>query len=337
MEKILEVKDLNVSFKTYAGLVKAVRGVNFYVNKGEVVAVVGESGCGKTVTSKSILGLLPEDNVVISKDSSINVNGENILKYSKKQWQNYRGNKAAMIFQDAQASLNPTMKIGKQITEVLLNHKNISKEDAIKEAIEMLKLVGIPYPEKRFNQYPHEFSGGMKQRVMIAIGLACKPKLLVADEPTTALDVTIQAQILELIKELKDRLGTSVIIITHDLGVVAGIAERVVVMYGGKVVESGAARDIFYKSKHPYTKALLNAAPRLDSENKGILKSIPGIPPDLLNPPVGCAFAARCEYCMEVCKEKQPEKYSFEKGHEASCWLHHELAPATDINGKGER
>ncbi|MGL4773648.1 MAG: ABC transporter ATP-binding protein [Clostridium sp.] len=336
MDKLLEVKDLRVSFKTYAGTVQAVRGVNFHVNKGEVLAIVGESGCGKTVTSKSLLNLLPPDNSVIGEGSELVFEGENILKYNEKEWRSFRGDKAAMIFQDALTSLNPTMKIGKQIAENLIEHKNMTKQQAMDEAIRLLKLVGIPNPESRVNQYPHEFSGGMRQRAMIAIALACTPKLLIADEPTTALDVTIQAQILELIKDLKDRLNTSVILITHDLGVVAGLADRIVVMYGGKVVESGVSREVFYNTKHPYTKTLLKAVPRLDLKNKEELIAIPGTPPDLLNPPVGCPFAARCNYAMAICRKHEPSGYKFDKEHEAFCWLHHEYAPNTEFTAKEE-
>ncbi|MGL5152501.1 MAG: ABC transporter ATP-binding protein [Clostridium sp.] len=336
MERLLDVKDLRVSFKTYAGVVQAVRGVNFHIDKGEVLAIVGESGCGKTVTSKSLLNLLPPDNTIIGENSELVFEGENILKFSEKEWRGFRGEKAAMIFQDALTSLNPTMKVGKQISENLIEHKNMSKEEAKNEAIKLLKLVGIPNPESRVDQYPHEFSGGMRQRVMIAIALACTPKLLIADEPTTALDVTIQAQILELIKDLKDRLNTSVILITHDLGVVAGLADRIVVMYGGKVVETGIAREVFYNTKHPYTKTLLKAVPRLDLKNKEELIAIPGTPPDLLNPPVGCPFAARCNYAMPICKKQEPSVSKFDKEHEAYCWLHHEYAPKTEFTAKEE-
>ena len=250
---ILEVKNLRVSYHTYAGEVKAVRGVSFDLKKGEALAIVGESGCGKSVTAKSIMGLIKGPQGEIKKDSEILYNGVNILDYSKKQWQEYKGGECAIIFQDALASLNPTMRVGKQIMENLMAHKHMDRQTAAKEAVEMLRRVGIPEPEKRVKQYPHQFSGGMRQRVMIAIAFACDPKLLICDEPTTALDVTIQSQILDIIKELQKTHDTSVIMITHDLGVVANIAQEIAVMYSGVIVEKGNSRDIFYHPKHPYT------------------------------------------------------------------------------------
>ena len=265
---ILEVNNLRVSYHTYAGEVKSVRGVTFSLNKGEALAIVGESGCGKSVTAKSIMGLIKAPQGEIKKDSEILYNGTNILNYDKKQWKNYKGGECAIIFQDALASLNPTMRVGKQIMENLMGHKNMTKKEAQKEAIEMLRLVGIPEPEKRVRQYPHEFSGGMRQRVMIAIAFACDPKILICDEPTTALDVTIQGQILDIIKGLQQKNGTSVIMITHDLGVVANIAQRIAVMYSGVIVESGTCEDIFYRPRHPYTWALIQSVPRLDLKNK---------------------------------------------------------------------
>lgn len=326
MSKLLEVKDLKVSYHTYAGEVQSVRGVSFDLEEGEAIAIVGESGCGKSVTAKTIMGLIKSPGKI--KDcSEILYQGKNILKNSKKEWSDYRGKEASIIFQDALAALNPTMTVGKQIMENILQHdKTVKKEEAFERAVKMLELVGIPDARQRAKQYPHEFSGGMRQRAMIAIAFACEPKLLIADEPTTALDVTIQAQIISLIKELQQKLNTSVIIITHDLGVVANIAKRIVVMYSGKVVEEGSSRDIFYHPKHPYTCALLNAVPRLDLENKQVLASIDGTPPDLIAPPVGCPFSTRCSYCMEICCEQSPEKTDFKNGHFASCWLHHPLA-----------
>lgn len=324
---ILEVKNLRVSYHTYAGEVKAVRGVSFDLKKGEALAIVGESGCGKSVTAKSIMGLIKGPQGEIKKDSEILYNGVNILDYSKKQWQEYKGGECAIIFQDALASLNPTMRVGKQIMENLMAHKHMDRQTAAKEAVEMLRRVGIPEPEKRVKQYPHQFSGGMRQRVMIAIAFACDPKLLICDEPTTALDVTIQSQILDIIKELQKTHDTSVIMITHDLGVVANIAQEIAVMYSGVIVEKGNSRDIFYHPKHPYTWALIESVPRLDLTNKQELASIPGMPPDLLNPPMGCPFSTRCKYCMQICKEKMPERTEFGNGHVASCWLHHPMAP----------
>lgn len=327
---ILEVKNLRVSYHTYAGEVKAVRGVSFDLKKGEALAIVGESGCGKSVTAKSIMGLIKGPQGEIKKDSEILYNGVNILDYSKKQWQEYKGGECAIIFQDALASLNPTMRVGKQIMENLMAHKHMDRQTAAKEAVEMLRRVGIPEPEKRVKQYPHQFSGGMRQRVMIAIAFACDPKLLICDEPTTALDVTIQSQILDIIKELQKTHDTSVIMITHDLGVVANIAQEIAVMYSGVIVEKGNSRDIFYHPKHPYTWALIESVPRLDLTNKQELASIPGMPPDLLNPPVGCPFSTRCKYCMQICKEKMPERTEFGNGHVASCCLHHPMAPKVE-------
>lgn len=328
-EKLLEVKDLHVSFDTYAGEVQAVRGVSFHLNKAEAIAIVGESGCGKSVTAQSIMKLVPTPPGRL-KSGNIIFNGKDITKFSDKQMEAVRGSEMGMIFQDPMTSLNPTMHIGKQIAEGLIKHQHLSKKQAHENAIEMLKTVGIPNPEKRVNQYPHEFSGGMRQRAMIAIALSCKPKLLIADEPTTALDVTIQAQILDLMKELKSKLDTSIILITHDLGVVAGMAERIIVMYAGKVVESGISDDVFYNPKHPYTWGLLKSVPRLDAENKEDLIPIIGTPPDLFCPPVGCAFAARCAYAMEVCYKQQPEETMLENGHSVSCFLQHPLAPKVE-------
>lgn len=328
---ILQVKNLRVSYHTYAGEVKAVRGVSFELKKGEALAIVGESGCGKSVTAKTIMGLIKGPQGDIKEDSEILYNGENILNYSKKQWQEYKGGECAIIFQDALASLNPTMRVGKQIMENLMAHKNMDRQTAEKEAVEMLRRVGIPEPEKRVKQYPHQFSGGMRQRVMIAIAFACDPKILICDEPTTALDVTIQSQILDIIKELQKTHDTSVIMITHDLGVVANIAQEIAVMYSGMIVEKGNSRDIFYRPRHPYTWALIESVPRLDLTNKQELASIPGMPPDLLNPPVGCPFSTRCKYCMQICKERMPERTDFEDGHFAYCWLHHPMAPKVDM------
>lgn len=326
-ESIIDVKDLQVSYHTYAGEVQSVRGVSFHVAAGEVLAIVGESGCGKSVTAKAIMGLIKTPPGEIKASSQILYNGQNILKYTPKEWIHYRGGECAIIFQDALTSLNPTMTVGKQIAENLVTHKHMTKKEALAEAVEILKLVGIPNADMRVKQYPHEFSGGMRQRAMIAIAFACNPKLLIADEPTTALDVTIQAQIIDVIKDLQKKNKTSVILITHDLGVVANIANRILVMYSGKIVESGDCKDIFYHPKHPYTWALLNAVPRLDLKNKQELTSIEGTPPDLIAPPTGCPFCTRCTYCMPICKEAQPEETSFDNGHQAACWLHHPMAP----------
>ena len=262
-DKILEVKDLSVSFNTYAGEVKAVRGVSFELNRGETLAFVGESGCGKTVTAKSILRLLKPPFAVIKEGSQITCDGKDVLALNKKELCEFRGDEVSMIFQDPMTSLNPTMTVGKQIMESLRIHRHLSKKEAREEAIRMLKMVNIPSAEKRVDSYPHEMSGGMRQRVMIAMALACNPKILIADEPTTALDVTIQAQIMDLMRELKEKMNTAIILVTHDLGVVANFADRIQVMYAGQVVERGTAREIFYDSKHPYTWALLSSVPKL--------------------------------------------------------------------------
>lgn len=325
-EKLLEVKNLYVSFDTYAGEVQAVRGVSFDVCKGEVVAVVGESGCGKSVTSQTIMRIVPSPPGRI-KSGEIIFDGTDITKLSDKQMEKYRGSQMGMIFQDPMTSLNPTMKVGIQIAEGLIRHQKLKRKEAFKKAVDMLKLVGIPNPEKRATQYPHELSGGMRQRVVIAIALACQPKLLIADEPTTALDVTIQAQILELMNELKDKLGTAIILITHDLGVVAGMAEKIVVMYAGKIIESGTVDEIFHDPLHPYTWGLLKSVPRIDADQKGELIPIVGTPPDLFAPPVGCAFADRCPYAMKVCKEVPPDLWATSTGHTTLCWLQHPDAP----------
>ena len=332
MEKILDVQDLKVSFHTYAGEVQAVRGVNFYLNKGETLAIVGESGCGKTVTSKSLMRLLPEPMPAeIKKTSKILFNGKNILDMKESEIRHLRGADISMIFQDPMTSLNPTMTVGKQIAESLIIHKGLSKNEAFDEAVKMLKLVNIPNAEKRAKQYPHEFSGGMRQRAMIAIALACEPKILIADEPTTALDVTIQAQIMDLIKDLQKDLGTAVILVTHDLGVVADVADRIQVMYAGVVIEHGTTDEVFYNPKHPYTWALLQSVPRLETENKDVLYALGGTPPDLVKPPVGCPFAARCEYCMDICKEAMPDATRISDTHGVSCWLQHPLAPKVEV------
>ncbi|MCL1695533.1 MULTISPECIES: ABC transporter ATP-binding protein [unclassified Lysinibacillus] len=323
---ILEVKDLKINFKTYAGLVHAVRGVTFDLKEGETLAIVGESGSGKSVTSNALMKLIPQP-PGIYESGQILFNGRDLVPLSDKEMSKVRGNEIAMIFQDPMTSLNPTMKVGRQITEVILQHKKVSKADAKKRAIELLTQVGIPFPEKRYNQYPHEFSGGMRQRVVIAIALAADPKLLIADEPTTALDVTIQAQILELMKEIQKNSKTSIIFITHDLGVVANIADRVAVMYAGQIVEYGTVNDIFYNPKHPYTWGLLGSMPDLDNDTDELLRTIPGSPPDLINPPKGDAFAARNEFAMAIDYEQEPPMFQVSETHYAKTWLMHPDAP----------
>ena len=329
MEKLLEVKNLRVSFHSYAGEVQSVRGVSFDVEAGQAVAIVGESGCGKSVTAKTIMGLIQTPPGEIKEGSEVLFEGENILAYSEKEWSNYRGASCSIVFQDALAALNPTLTVGRQIAEKVMLHTKVSKTDAYKEAERLLSLVGIPNPEKRVKQYPHEFSGGMRQRVMIAIALACQPKLLIADEPTTALDVTIQADIIDLLKDLQKQLNMAVILITHDLGIVADVAKKIVVMYSGKVVETGSNTDIFYRAKHPYTQALLRAVPRLDADENQELESIEGTPPNLIAPPVGCPFSTRCKECMKICQTHEPPEFEFEDGHTCKCWLYHELCQGT--------
>lgn len=328
VEKILEVKDLNISFHTFAGEVQAIRGVSFDLYKGETLAIVGESGSGKSVTTKSIMRLLPEHNSEIKK-GEILFGAKDLTKLKDKEMQKIRGHDISMIFQDPMTSLNPTMKIGNQIMEPLIKHQNMSKHDARARAIDLLKLVGIPKPEIRINQYPHQFSGGMRQRVVIAIALACNPKVLIADEPTTALDVTIQAQILELMKDLQKKIDTSIIFITHDLGVVANVADRVAVMYGGKIVEIGTADEIFYNPKHPYTWGLISSMPDMDTDDEE-LYSIPGTPPDLLEPPKGDAFAPRNPYAMKIDLEQEPPFFKVSDTHYAATWLLHPDAPKVE-------
>ncbi len=316
--KLLSVRDLKTSFFTHVGEVKAVRGISFDVNEGEVLGIVGESGSGKSVTSLSIMGLLQYPGRVV--DGEILLNGEDILTYSKDQMRKVRGKEIAMIFQDPMTSLNPVYTIGNQIMEMILEHEKMSRREARARAIEMLKLVGIPAAEKRIDSYPHEFSGGMRQRVMIALALSCNPKLLIADEPTTALDVTIQAQILSLIKSLNKQFGMTTMLITHDLGVVATVCDKVAVMYGGLIMEYGTADEIFYHPRHPYTMGLLGSIPHVDGGEKRRLIPIEGTPPDLINPPKGCPFSTRCKYCMNVCTQEQPPYFAEDK-HRTMCWM----------------
>ena len=324
MEKLLEVKNLCVNFGTYGGEVKAVRGVTFDLHKGETLAIVGESGSGKSVACKTIMRILSSNGYI--KDGQILFDGKDLTKISEKDMEKVRGKDIAMIFQDPMTSLNPTMTIGKQIMEPIIKHQGFSKEDARKRAIELIELVGISDAEKRFKQYPHQFSGGMRHRIVIAISLACNPKVLIADEPTTALDVTIQAQILELIKDLQEKTGVAVIFITHDLGVVANMADRVAVMYAGKIIEYGTSDDIFYDPKHPYTWGLLGSMPTLDIGDND-LYNIHGTPPDLMDPPKGDAFALRSAYAMKIDHLAEPPMFKVSDTHYAATWLLHPLAP----------
>lgn len=321
--KVLQVKDLKVNFKTYSGDVQAVRGVSWDLYEGETLAIVGESGSGKSVTVKAIMGLLAANGYYAA--GQILFEGKDITKMKEQDLHHIRGNKMAMIFQDPMTSLDPTMTIGKQIMEVILLHQKVSKQEAFDKAVKLIDLVGISEPKERMKQYPHQFSGGMRQRIVIAIALACEPKVLIADEPTTALDVTIQAQIIDLMKDIQKKIQASVIFITHDLGVVANVADRVAVMYAGKVVEIGTADEVFYNAQHPYTWGLLGSMPDLETE--GELYAIPGTPPNLLRPPSGDAFALRSEYAMAIDFEEIPPMFKVSETHSAASWLLHEYAP----------
>ena len=326
-ETILSIENLRIHFETFAGEVQAIRGVNLKLEKGETLALVGESGSGKSVTAKSVMKLLSNNAVV--KEGTIIFKGENILEKSERDMQSIRGKKIAMIFQDPMTSLDPTMKIGKQITEVIIKHEKASKEEADKRAEELLELVGIPNAKERMKQYPHQFSGGQRQRIVIAIALACNPDVLIADEPTTALDVTIQAQILELLKELQQQFQMAIIFITHDLGVVANVADRVAVMYAGKVVEVGTAEEVFYNPQHPYTWGLLRSMPTLHTGDT--LYAIPGSPPDLLDPPIGDAFALRSDVALEIDRVKEPPMFEVSPTHFAATWLLDPRAPKVPV------
>lgn len=318
-KKLLKVNNLKTNFYKKDSKIEAVRGVSFEVNSGDILGIVGESGSGKSVLMKSVMNLLPENAKIDSGE--VIFDGRDILKLDEKELKNIKGKEMAMIFQDPMSALNPLKKIGNHIVEVLVRHKGVNKKEARKLAIDLLHDVGIPMPEKRIDQYPHEFSGGMRQRVLIAMALACSPKLLIADEPTTALDVTIQAQILQLLKSLKEKSNMSVILITHDLGVVASLCNRVEVMYGGLIMEEGLIEEIFYDAKHPYTKALLNSIPKTYGDEKVRLKPINGSAPSLLNPPKGCPFAERCEFANKKCFDEMPEYKSFSNTHKAMCFL----------------
>ena len=316
---LLRVDNLKTSFYIRDKKIEAVRGVSFNVNKGDILGIVGESGSGKSVLMKSIINILPENAKV--ENGQVHFNDKNLLNMSKKELQSIKGKEIAMIFQDPMTALNPLKKVGDHLVEVLVRHKGVNKKEANVMALDILKEVGIPTPEKRINQYPHEFSGGMRQRVLIAMALACRPKLLIADEPTTALDVTIQAQILQLLKSLKESNDMSVILITHDLGVVASLCNRVAVMYGGLIMEEGLVEEIFYDARHPYTRALLNSIPKLNDDEKSRLIPIKGSAPSLLNPPKGCPFADRCEFAFKRCYEEMPQYEDFSETHRSMCFL----------------
>ena len=322
-EAILRVKDLRTYFNTDEGVVKAVDGVSFELRKGETLGIVGESGSGKSVTNLSIMNMIPNPPGKIV-GGEVLFGERDLLKMPPREIREIRGNKISMIFQDPMTSLNPFLRISTQMMETIMLHQGLGKKDAKAKAIEMLALAGIPAPEKRIDAYPHQFSGGMRQRVMIAMSLSCNPEILIADEPTSALDVTIQAQILDLMKDLTARLGTAVILITHSLGVVAGTCDTLCVMYAGRVVERGATEDVFAAPKHPYTRGLIKSVPRLDIASDGRLSSIQGQPPNVIDLPECCPFYPRCDQAKDICKKKYPERSDFGNGHSAACWLYSE-------------
>lgn len=329
MEKLMQVKDLTTSFMTGAGEVQAVRGVSFDIYKGESLGIVGESGSGKSVTSLSMLKLIANTGVI--KSGQAIMNDVDLIQLNKKAIRDIRGNKIAMIFQDPMSSLNPLITVGKQVQEMLWAHKtNMSNKEMKDEVISLFDLVRIPEPEKRLKSYPHEFSGGMRQRVMIAMALACKPQLLIADEPTTALDVSIQDQILKLMRDIQKEMGMSILFITHDLGVIAELCSRVIVMYGGKIMEEAPIDDIFDNPMHPYTQGLIASIPKLNQDRNKQLLPIPGSPPDMLHPPSGCPFAPRCEYARRVCHEQMPPYFQIDDKHKSMCWLLHPEAPVSE-------
>lgn len=328
MKKILEVKNLRTTFFTHVGEVQAVRGISFDLEEGDILGIVGESGSGKSVTSLSIMGLVDDPGRIT--EGEILFESIDLSKLTNEEMAEYRGNEISMIFQDPMTSINPVFSIGNQMIEVIMRHTKMTKEEARQRAIELLKMVGIPEPEVRIKNYPHQFSGGMRQRVMIAMAISCNPKLLIADEPTTALDVTIQAQILELMRSLKDKINSSVILITHDLGVIAEICNKVIVMYGGMIMEKSDIYSLYEKPQHPYTRGLLQSVPKNVTGTKKRLIPIEGTPPDLLSPPKGCPFSPRCPHAMEICLKEASPLYRISDTQEASCWLHHPDAPVVE-------
>ena len=334
MKPLLDIRELSVSFATHAGEIRAVDNVSFQVFPGEAVGIVGESGCGKSVTAHAIMQLITAPPGKY-KQGNILFAGVDLLQQTEAEMEKIRGNDISMVFQDPMTSLNPVLTVGLQIAESLQLHQQLGKTAAYAQAVELLRLVGIPSPEQRIKDYPHQFSGGMRQRVMIAIALACKPRLLLADEPTTALDVTIQAQILTLLKDLQARLQMSILLISHDLGAIAGICSRVIVMYAGKIAEEGTAEDIFHHPRHPYTRCLLQAVPRLDVNHKQTLTGIEGQPPDLLRPPSGCPFHPRCRQAMRICARQYPAITRITPLHRVNCWLQHPSAPQTEVTPFG--
>lgn len=326
MGTLLSVENLNVVFHTYAGKLHAVNNVSFSLQKGEIIGIIGESGCGKSVTANALMGLIPNPPGEITAGRII-FEGKNIITMSPKELRQLRGNTISMIFQDPMTSLNPVLSIGLQLAESLMIHRSLSKHEAIDKSIDLLTLVDIPSPELRIKQYPHQLSGGMRQRIMIAMALACEPRILIADEPTTALDVTIQAQIIELMKRLNQQLHTSIILISHDLGVVAGLCNKVIVMYAGKIVETATASELYANPQHPYTWGLLKSVPRLDCSHQR-LQAIEGQPPDLLTPPAGCMYMPRCRFAMEVCRQ-EPPLLQLSADRQCRCWLVHINSPVS--------
>lgn len=327
-KKLLEVKNLKTSFFTHLGEVQAVRNISFDLEEGDILGIVGESGSGKSVTSLSILGIVDDPGEIV--EGSIKFDGIDLTKLSERELNKYRGKEISMIFQDPMTSINPVYSIGNQLIEVIRAHTDLTKVEAKKRAIELLEMVGIPEPETRIKNYPHQFSGGMRQRVMIAMAISCNPRLLIADEPTTALDVTIQAQILDLMRNLKDKIKTSIILITHDLGVIAEICNKVVVMYGGKIMEKSDIFSLYENPQHPYTKGLLQSIPKTQSGSREKLIPIPGSPPDLLSPPKGCPFSPRCPHAMEVCLKEHPPLFKISDTQYAACWLHSVESPVVE-------
>ena len=326
---ILELKNVSFSFHTYGGVVKAVRDVSFSVRPGEILGIVGESGCGKSVTAQCILKLNPPK-AGFFEGGSILYKGEDIVPKTNQEMRQIRGDEIGFVFQDPMTSLNPTMKVGKQIGEIIKKRKNITKQELRHQVIDVLEKVGITDPQRRLNQYPHELSGGMKQRVMIAMALIGNPKVIIADEPTTSLDVTIESQILKLFQKLSREFHISVILITHDLGVIAKLCDRVLVMYGGKILERASAEELFYKTAHPYTRGLLDSIATLETDKNAELRPIDGTPPDLFSPPIGCPFAARCEFGMNVCHKKMPDEVELSQEHKVCCWLQDKRAPRVE-------
>lgn len=327
-KKLLEVKNLKTSFFTHLGEVQAVRGIDFELEEGGILGIVGESGSGKSVTSLSIMRLIDVPGKI--KEGEILFDGVDLTKLSKREMDDYRGNDISMIFQDPMTSLNPVFTIKNQMMEVILRHTDLSRDEAYKRALQLLKQVGIPDPKSQISDHPHQFSGGMRQRALIATAISCNPRLLIADEPTTALDVTIQAQILELLKKLQDDTGMSIILITHDLGVIAEVSTHVIVMYGGMIMEKGTVKDIFYNPQHPYTKGLHKSIPKSNVKEKERLVPIEGSPPDLLNPPSGCPFSPRCEHAMEICMKQPAPGFKITDTQSSACWLQHPEAPTVE-------